>query len=275
MSLWKIFDRHMRDGTSANPTAFDDFAVDYDRNFTQSILGRLLRPRVWEKLIANFNPGQHLLELACGTGEDAVWLAGQGLRVTATDGAAEMVNATQTKAEAGGVSAQVMVEQVTLQQVAGGYFDQLFDGVYSNFGGLNTIGEWRSLAKTLAQIVRPGGKLVLVPMGPVCPWEIGWHGLHGQLQVAVRRLRQPTTAKIGQATIPIWYPSAKRLRADFSPWFRHRQTESLGLWLPPSYLDHLVNRWPALFARLNKFEKATASLTKGWGDHYLSVFEKS
>jgi hypothetical protein len=52
------------------------------------------------------------------------------------------------------------------------------------------------------------------------------------------------------------------------------ETRSLGLWLPPSYLDHLVNRWPGVFSQLNGFEAAAARLTSGWGDHYIVCFER-
>ncbi len=117
---------------------------------------------------------------------------------------------------------------------------------------------------------------MLVPMGPFCPWEIGWYLAHGQPRQAFRRFSQNgAPAKIGAAVIPIWYPSAGRLRADFAPWFTHQETHSLELWLPPSYLDHFVNRWPGLFRRLNRFEKATARLTGGWGDHYVIVFKRN
>jgi hypothetical protein len=151
-----------------------------------------------------------------------------------------------------------------------------FDGVFSNFGGLNTIDEWRSLAAALAEIVKPGGVLILVPMGPFCPWEILWYLAHGQPKQAFRRFaRSGAPAKIGDSVIPIWYPSAGRLRADFMPWFRHLATESLELWLPPSYLDHLVNKWLGLFRRLNRLEKVTARLTGGWGDHYIIVFKRN
>jgi SAM-dependent methyltransferase len=271
--------------------AFDAFADVYDADFTHSILGRLLRPRVWDILARQFTAGQHTMELACGTGEDAIWLARRGVHVTATDGSAEMVRKAEAKAEAEGVQGSrgaeeqgsVKVEQVSLQQVGAGHFagrrspvaGHLFDGVFSNFGGLNTIGEWRALAGALAEIVRPGGKVILVPMGPLCPWEIVWYVGHGQPKMAFRRwARNGAPAKIGDSLIPIWYPSAGRLRSNFAPWFSHVETQSLELWLPPSYLDHFVNQWPGFFARLNQFEKATARLTGGWGDHYIIVFER-
>ena len=82
-----------------NPAVFDTFAETYDDDFTHSLLGRLLRPRVWDILAQHFTAGQHILELTCGTGEDAVWLARRGVHVTATDGSAEMVKKAKAKAE--------------------------------------------------------------------------------------------------------------------------------------------------------------------------------
>lgn len=258
-----------------NSSAFDAFANDYDNNFTHSLLGQLLRPRVWEKLATHFSAGQHVLELTCGTGEDAVWLAKQGVSVTATDGSSKMLAVTQNKAKQAGLAEKVSCAQVSLQDITSNYpFETTFDGVYSNFGGLNTIPNWQALAKGLANIIKPGGKAILVPMGPFCPWEIGWYLLHAQPKTAFRRFRDKAPAKIGGHTIPIWYPSAKKLQTDFKPYFTHLSTESLELWLPPSYLDHFVNRWPTLFAKLNQFEKNTAHLTKGWGDHYIIIFER-
>ncbi len=272
-----------------NPSAFDAFAPTYDADFTHTRLGQLLRQRVWRVLGQQFHAGQHVLELACGTGEDAVWLAQQGIHVTATDGSAEMVRATAVKAKQAGVSDRVTAVTLSLQEIVEnrnpyavnrkpitdhGLRIADYDGAFSNFGGLNTINEWRPLAEGLARLVKPGGKVVLVVMGPWCPWEFGWHLLHGEWGTAVRRFRASAPAAIGNDTIPIWYPPARRLRREFAPWFHHLHTESLGLWLPPSYLGHLVDRWPCLFTRLNQWERHTARLTGGWGDHYILVLQK-
>ena len=264
---------------STNPAAFNAFAGDYDTGFTDTRLGRLLRPRVWARLAEAFTEGDQVLELTCGTGEDACWLAQRGVHVTATDGSPEMLKATAEKAAVVGVADRVATRQLSLQTLIETTNDtpdrpSPFDGALSNFGGLNTIGDWRLLARALATQVKPGGIVILVPMGPLCPWEVLWYAAHGEIRTAFRRFGVPATAQIGPTTIPVWYPSARRLRADFSPWFHHRQTESLGLWLPPSYLDHLVNRLPTLFDQLNRLETLTASLSGGWGDHYISIFER-
>ena len=258
-----------------DPAAFDALAADYDATFTHSALGRMLRQRVWRVLAGAFHAGQHVLEMACGTGEDAVWLAQRGVSVTATDGSAEMLRAAAAKAQRADLGHLITLARCSLQELAAGQdTEPAYDGAFSNFGGLNTLAEWRPLAAALARRLHPGGHLVLVPMGPVCPWEIGWHGLHGDWRTAVRRFRQPATARIGGHLVPIWYPSAARLRQDFSPWFASVRVESLGLWLPPSYLGHWVERWPGLFAGLHRLEGKTARFSGGWGDHFIMVLQR-
>lgn len=263
--------------TALRPEAFDAFAAGYDQEFTDTTLGRMLRERVWHTLQDCFTPGSHVLELACGTGVDAVWLADRGVRVQATDGSPAMVDVARRRVAGAGLEALVTVRCQTLQELSskGWPTPPPFDGAYSNFGGLNTIGDWSSLARSLAAAVRPGGRLVLVPMGPYCPWEFSWHLLHGDRETALRRLHQPAVARIGQTTISIWYPHPHRLRQALAPWFSHLKTYSLGLWLPPSYLGHLVERRPALFRRLNRLESLTARLGGGWGDHYVSIFSRT
>jgi SAM-dependent methyltransferase len=267
----------MREIVKPDPAVFTALAAGYDADFTYTALGRILRRRVWRRLRQNFEPGQHVLEVACGTGEDAVWLAGQGIQVTATDGSPEMIRVLRKKALRQDRGSCIIAEVLSLQSIAAGEtpFDLgSFDGAFSNFGGLNTIDDWPALAGGLAALVRPGGRLVLVPMGPLCPWEIGWHLAHGQPRRAFRRFKGSTRARVGERTIPIWYPSAGRLRRDFRPWFKTMTVESLGLWLPPSYLRRLLCRWPEFWVGLSGLEAATGRLTAGAGDHYILILER-
>jgi hypothetical protein len=59
-------------------TAFDEYAVAYDGAFTFSSIGKLQRARVWKFLSQHCSPAIHpqVLELNCGTGEDAAWFGG-------------------------------------------------------------------------------------------------------------------------------------------------------------------------------------------------------
>lgn len=267
----------MLEALKSDPAVFDGVAADYDERFTNTALACILRRRVWRRLGQSFSPGQHILELACGTGEDAVWLAKKGVHVTATDGSQEMIQLVQEKARQNGVTDLLVTQTLSLQAIASGESlleNERFDGVFSNFGGLNTIDEWPALARSLAKLIRPGGRVVLVPMGPFCPWEIVWHLAHAQPKEAFRRFSGSSRAKIGQRTIPVWYPSGRQLRWAFHPWFRQLSVESLGFWLPPGYLGQLLSRWPALWITLGGLDALTARLTSGAGDHYMIILER-
>jgi ubiquinone/menaquinone biosynthesis C-methylase UbiE len=76
--------------------AFDSLAPTYDQDFTASRVARYLRGRVHARLSRHFHAGDHVLELGCGTGEDALYLASQGIHVTATD-ARQMLEMARAK----------------------------------------------------------------------------------------------------------------------------------------------------------------------------------
>ena len=59
--------------------AFDTLAESYDTIFTSTIIGRSQRSVVWAKAAAVFRAGDRVLELNCGTGEDALFLARRGV----------------------------------------------------------------------------------------------------------------------------------------------------------------------------------------------------
>lgn len=262
---------------------FDAVAPGYDRAFTETPLGRWYRSLVWERLERAFRPGDHVLELGCGTGEDAIWLAGRGVRVTATDASSEMLTIARRKAVDRGVDGDVRFSRLDLNAVDE-EADQLpstmndaYDGAYSCFGPLNCVEDRRALAGALARAIRPGGRLVLVVMGPLCPWEVLWHAAHLEPGAAIRRLRSGAPARVGDGgTLPVWYPSIGRLEAEFAPHFDVLDRIGLGLLTPPTAMDGLVQRAPRLFNRLAVLDRRAVRL-KPWlwlNDHYLLHLER-
>src|SRR6185436_18142808 len=93
---------------------FDQFAHDYDEHFG-GILGRLFRRAVWRWLDSAFQAGEQILELSCGTGEDALHLAGQGVRILATDPSAGMLEVARKKILAEGGSEQIQLRQLAIE----------------------------------------------------------------------------------------------------------------------------------------------------------------
>ncbi|NJL56974.1 class I SAM-dependent methyltransferase [bacterium] len=147
------------------------------------MIARVLRANVHQRLHMHFGAGQRILELGCGTGEDALHLAQRGVHVTATD-ASEAMRA-QARAKTADC-ALVTVLPLDLQCLERGAVPGLewpsFDGAFANFGPLNCLRDWRPLAQFLADVMRPGSVAGFAVMSPFCVWEMAWHGLHGDLR---------------------------------------------------------------------------------------------
>lgn len=263
---------------------FDAAAAGYDAEFTQTQLARWLRASVQAHLAEAFAPGDHVLELGCGTGEDALWLARRGVRVTATDVSQAMLAVAQRKAAAAGLTHLVDFAAIDLASppsaIDNSQFaihNSQFSGAFSNFGPLNCLPDRRNVAAALGQWVRPGGRVVLVLMAPVCPWEIGWHLLHGQVRPAFRRFRSGGEAHVGDGkTIRVWYPSPRTVAAEFAPTFETRELVGIGSLLPPSYLSGLVDRYRGVFDRLARADRRVGGVWPWtWlNDHFLMVLER-
>ncbi len=251
---------------------FDAAAAGYDAQFSDSRLGRMLRDSV-RRLLGDFGPGQRVLEIGCGTGADAVWLAERGVDVVASDQSPAMLETTRKRATKAGVDLQTAV--VDIGALPDGLDNRLFDGVISNFGPLNCVADRKPLARWLAERCAPGARLVLVVMGPICPWEIGWYALAGDLRSATRRFRSGGIAHAGGGgEVRVWYPSPRKLRAEFAEFFEPIGTRGVGVLLPPSDAAHVVDRAPRLFNTLGRIERRIDRLPGvPWlGDHYVQVF---
>jgi len=259
---------------------FDLIAEQYDDTFSESRLGHWLREAVWTHLDAAFQPGDHVLELACGTGEDAVHLAQRGVQVTATDASEGMLAVARRKVQQEDLGSRVNLRHFDMNGPEALPLDhdlQPFDGVFSNFGGLNCVDDLPALARKLARCTRPDASVVLVVMGPYCPWEWGWYLLHGRPRTAFRRLRSRVEAHVGAGrTLSVYYPSPARLAQAFHPGFRPVQTFGIGALLPPSYGSGLVDRHPAFFARLRTLEQRLHGRRPftALNDHYLILLER-
>ena len=75
-------------------TPFDIMAETYDEDFTLSSIGQLQRACVWDaigSLVNNKLVPLKILEINCGTGEDAIHFAKLGHQVMATDLSATMI----------------------------------------------------------------------------------------------------------------------------------------------------------------------------------------
>jgi SAM-dependent methyltransferase len=117
-----------------------------------------------------------------------------------------------------------------------------FDGAISAFAGLSALPDLTSFADHMADLLRPGGRLVVHMINRFSSWE--WLGLmaHGQWRAAIRlgRQRRRTFVIGGQPVDHALYFPLEAYRRFFVKAFRLRKTYSLGALRPP----HTVRRLP-------------------------------
>jgi SAM-dependent methyltransferase len=255
--------------------AFNEYASLYDAHFTHSKTGLAQRNRVHKLLAPLLKNVNTVLELNCGTGQDAQWLAQQGCTVYATDGAESMVQTARTKNAA---QKNVFVSTADLRMP-----DQLpqqqTDLVFSNFGGLNCLSpnELRQLAPALSTRIVPNGKAVLVVMGRGCWWERFYFFLKRDARRTRRSSKTAVKAIIEGSEVNTWYYTPHEFAALFQPYFRMHSVAAVGLFIPPSYLDPFFARKSFLFSILAGLDRmfAHGSWCANAADHFLITLERN
>lgn len=250
---------------------FDKLAQSYDEDFSHTLIGALMRKRVWRWLDNSFLPGDRLLELNCGTGEDALHLAKRGIEIEATDASAGMIEVVQKKVSSAGLEQRIRTAQLSIENLDQWPSQRVYDGIYSNFGGLNCVQDLSKAAKQLHRLCRPEGRVIVCIMGPVVPWEWIWYLCRGQVAKAFRRLNP---AGIQWHELTIFYPSIGHLNRSFSPYFKLQRKAALGALLPPPFMESLASKHPKAIETVNRWERRLEQVFPlPWlADHYLAEF---
>lgn len=240
---------------------FDRLAESYDQSWTNSLIGRLQRDAVWRELSPLVRPGDRVLDLGCGTGEDALHFQKLGAQVEAIDGSPRMVDAARQR----GVPARLQ----RIEEVAA--LHGTFDLVLSNFGALNCVADLSALREPLRRLLRPEGVLAVCVLNRFCLWESGYYALRARLQKAVRRWTGNTQTSSG---LRVFYPTARSIRACFAPDFQVIRDVGVGVAVPPSYVGSLSE---GALHRLDRFDGifAATRLGRAIADHRLLIFKRS
>lgn len=250
----------------------------YDREFTFSRIGMVQRRMVWSYLDHMLHmPGMQVLELNCGTGTDAVHLARNGHRVLATDISEEMLRVAREKARQFGVEDRITHLRLGFDDIVD-LTTPPVDLVLSNFGGFNCIDEehLRGSVGAIAHALKPGGRFIAVLMPDRCIAETVYHFFRGQWKEAFRRGRHdPVWAGLSGSGVVTWYHSPDQMKALFSPWFRVVNIRPIGLFVPPTHLEHRFGHRRRLLERLARWDGWFAGWrwTARYADHYLIDLE--
>lgn len=255
--------------------AFDSVAADYDGPRGNNIAIQAMRDEMWRWLGRSFAPGSKLIDLGCGTGLDAVHLAAQGHRVTATDWSERMVERTRDRARDAGLEVDARaIGAHELQRLEG---EAAFDGAYSNLGPLNCVPDLGAVAAECARLIKPGGRLVFTVIGRYCPWELAHYARQRRWARAAIRFARDTVA-VGMNGRTIWtrYYTPAEFYAPFAGHFELEVQRGLCVFVPPPYLTWLAERHPRWHQRLWALDRRMAGwpLVNRLGDHFLLVMRR-
>ncbi len=257
---------------------FDGVADRYDDTFTFTRIGQAQRNAVWRDLATTFHSGERILEIGCGTGVDACFLAKRGVRVVACDSSSRMVAVTECRVHENRLQKLVQPLQLHAEDIQALQASERFGGAFSNFGALNCVEDMAQFADDLANLMKPGAKALLCWIGPFCLWETVWYLSCGRSKKAFRRFQRNVIANIGGgASLRVHYPTVRELAKVFAPQFRITAIRGIGVAVPPSYLESWAQRHPKLFQLCEKIDSflGTVPCVRMLADHVLIEFERT
>lgn len=254
---------------------FDEIAPDYDVGFSESITGKMQRNRVWHFLETRILPGHKatILEINCGTGVDALWLASKGHDVLATDVSSGMIETASAKPR-----------PANLQFKTAGFGDLVLlaeknslDFIFSDFGGLNCIPpvELERFLSDAFGLLKPGGSLALVLMPGFCLWE-SLYFLLKKPSFTFRRMQTKAPAQGFTHPFDVYYYNPSDLVKMGKGRFHMKFAAPIGFFLPPSCLDGFFAKRPSWMQTLMSLEKHIENLPflSRMSDHFIIELKK-
>lgn len=216
-----------------------------------------------------------VLDIGCGTGEEALALVREGYSVLGIDVSPMMIRQAQTKAAVFGVRRGFTCRVLPAGQL--GRLDERgpFQGAYASLGTLNTEPDLPGFARGLHALLERGAPFVATVMSRRCLFEMVWN---------LRRLKPTATLKrsgvwaesragASAVTAPVRFYSPRAFAAPFRPYFAVESVRAFPLWLPPVHLHEVYRDAPDGFARAKRWDArmSTWPVFRALGDHFLMV----
>jgi ubiquinone/menaquinone biosynthesis C-methylase UbiE len=263
------------DPTHFAQTYWDAAAETYVQDFAGTGIGETRRRAVWRRLEKVFCPGQKLLELNCGTGIDAVHLAERGMQLVACDISQRMIELARQLATSTNTSDLIDFRVLPSEEIGSLKGENVFDGAFSNFCGLNCVEDLPAVVRELTRLVKPGAPILLCMIGRFVPWEIAWFLAHGEPRKALRRLRSSDFRSAEPGSVCIQRPSVNEMTRLMSPAFRLRRWSGVGIAVPPTYTERRTRHFPRLIKALAGIDRLISDLpfVRRMADCVLLEFE--
>lgn len=256
-------------------TNFDAAALSYDASFTHSKIGKAQRTAVYQlvKPFLKNNKRSTVLEINCGTGEDAIWLSQFSDKIVATDQSKKMVAIAKSKG--------IHHENIHYQVLDSNDIEQInepIDLIFSNFGGLNCLNpnELEKFIVNASKTLVLNGLLVMVIMPKNTLWERFYFFLKLEWSKMFRRKKAFATVLVEGTAIKTYYYNTNEIIKWGQNNFNFITKSPIGFFVPPSYIEPFAKKHNQLFNCLTKADKFVEnwSFLSNYSDHYLLILEK-
>ncbi len=261
---------------STPPADFDHVAHEYDVDFTHSLIGQLQRKRVWAYLNQYLAGKENLkiLELNCGTGEDAIQFAQLGHQILATDISSEMVKCTQIKIIQNHLTDFVDTQIIAIEDIVPQKVGEGYDLVFSNFGGLNCVSakDLEAFSTQLSNILKDQGRFMAVVMPNYCLMEsLYFLAKRNRQQMWRRNTPNGIAVNVDGKEVHTYYYAPKKFYNLFINHFELVGKEAVALFVPPSYMEGFFKRNQGMLRNLNRLDGLFHKLpiSAKWADHFL------
>ncbi len=262
---------------AAAAKAFSKQARVFDDLYSANTIVNYKRERVRAHVLQYLKPGSSILELNSGTGQDALFFAGQGHRVHATDIAAGMQNELTKKVVQAGMQHKISTELCSFTQLQNLKDRGPYDMVFSNFAGLNCTGQLDEVLVSFSPLLKPGGLVTLVLLPKFCLWETLLI-FKGKFKTATRRLfaKNGTKAHVEGTYFTCWYYNPSYVINNLPGQFDVLGIEGLCTIVPPSYIEGFAEKYPRLyqFLKTKEDQLKTAWPWRSIGDYYIISLRK-
>ncbi|MBS4027662.1 MAG: class I SAM-dependent methyltransferase [Ignavibacteriales bacterium] len=273
-------------------SAFDTYAPSYDSHFEDNPITKYIRNVVQQTMLKYFQKGNSILELNCGTGTDAIFLAKNGMNILATDASQGMVEVAKEKIVRENLSDKIMLQQLSFENIASlspslgfarddetlhGERSRTIDGILSNFGGLNCATNLHQVAKDISEILKPNGYFLLGMINKFCLWESLSFLARLNFSKAFRRLRKSgCNANVNGEYVRIYYYFADEIVKIFSPFFMCQEIYGLNFLSPNPNSISFYNKFPLLSQQLLHLENERRHTYPlyNFSDHIVLVLKK-
>ena len=250
---------------------FDGVAEVYDALFEDNPVTSHLRRLLHKRMLLHFRAGDRVLDLNCGTGTDAVFLAQHGIAVTAVDLSPSMIDCTRKKCSAPGLAGLVTANVGSFEDPAI-FSPASFEGIVSMFGGLNCTPDLRNITEHAYRSLKSGGVLIACVMNKVSLWEISSFLARGNFRRAFRRFRSGAVhVPLGAGSVPVWYYSPRTFREQIEERFHIESVYGLNIVSPPPNSGCFLTKHSRLTTWLLELDEHLRRVSpfNSLGDHFV------